>query len=74
MLAQLGAEYQAIEQNLLAQVTAADADSIWSKESLFRNINMALDAVYGMGCKFTGCLEPQPMDLAVMSRLMNDHK
>jgi len=57
VLAQLGAEYQQIEQNLFAQV---NADSGWmmDKADLFKGINIALDAVYGMGCKFTGCEEP----------------
>ena len=35
---------------------------------------MGLDAVYGLGCKFTGCLEPEPMYLAKMWHLMKAHR
>ena len=35
---------------------------------------MSLDAVYGLGCKFTGCLEPEPMYLAKMWHLMKAHR
>jgi len=44
------------------------------KEHLFKGINMALDSVYGLGCKFTGCLEPEPMYLAKMWHLMKAHR
>jgi len=44
------------------------------KARLFKWINMTLDAVYGLGCKFTGCLEPEPMYLAKMWHLMKAHR
>ena len=44
------------------------------KETLFKGINIALDSIYGMGCKFTGCLEPEPMYLAKMWHLMKAHR
>ena len=44
------------------------------KEYLFHIINIGLDAVYGLGCKFTGCLEPEPMYLAKMWHLMKAHR
>ena len=44
------------------------------KARLFKWINMSLDAVYGLGCKFTGCLEPEPMYLAKMWHLMKAHR
>ena len=45
-----------------------------NKEHLFKGINMALDSIYGLGCKFTGCLEPEPMYLAKMWHLMKAHR
>ena len=41
--------------NSLAQTSDEDKSL---KARLFKWINMGLDAVYGMGCKFTNCLEP----------------
>ena len=57
------------ETSALAQVGASDI-----YETLFKGINIALDSIYGMGCKFTGCLEPEPMYLAKMWHLMKAHR
>ncbi len=41
---------------------------------MFKYWNIALDSIYGLGCKFTGCEEPTPMDLAKMWHLMKAHR
>ena len=59
------------QPDYFAQVSDEDKSL---KARLFKWINMTLDAVYGLGCKFTGCLEPEPMYLAKMWHLMKAHR
>ena len=55
----------------LAQVSEEDKSL---SAQMFKYWNIALDSIYGLGCKFTGCEEPTPMDLAKMWHLMKAHR
>ena len=56
---------------LLPQVSEEDKSL---SAQMFKYYNVAMDAIYGMGCRFTGCLEPTPMELAKMWHLMKAHR
>ncbi len=55
----------------LAQVGEEDKSL---SAQIFKYYNVVMDAVYGFGCRFTGCEEPTPMDLAKMWHLMKAHR
>ena len=55
----------------LAQVSEEDKSL---SAQMFKYYNIAMDSIYGMGCRFTGCLEPTPMELAKMWHLMKAHR
>ena len=56
-------KYQTLGKEIIASVQLAqvsEEDKSLSAQ-LFKYWNIALDSVYGLGCKFTNCLEPTPM-------------
>ncbi len=55
----------------LAQVSEEDKSL---SAQMFKYYNIAMDSIYGIGCRFTGCEEPTPMDLAKMWHLMKAHR
>ncbi len=68
-------KYQTLGKEIVDQVFAqvGEEDKSLSAQ-LFKYFNIAMDAIYGFGCRYTGCLEPTPQELSTMARLMNHHK
>ncbi len=71
MLAQEDSFGDSEDGMFLAQVGEEDKSI---SAQIFKYWNIAMDSIYGIGCRFTGCEEPTPMDLAKMWHLMKAHR